>query len=88
VRVPLRLAITDVMEEEEQQRVVGQVGHGRLITMQLLQAVKIYRESSSLCVTQKEVTASSGNSSLSFHTGLACAERMSAFYGKIIQAGA
>jgi hypothetical protein len=26
VRVPLRLAITDVMEEEEQQRVVGQVG--------------------------------------------------------------
>lgn len=29
VRVPLRLAITDVMEEEEQQRVVGQVGSHR-----------------------------------------------------------
>lgn len=40
VRVPLRLAITDVMEEEAQQRVVGQVGHGKLLTtMQLLQAI-------------------------------------------------
>lgn len=28
VRVPLRLAITDVMSEEEQQRVVGQVWLG------------------------------------------------------------